>query len=63
MTRFGHDIFAKDALETFLSPWGEAIPQMGVQSEMRYIDLYFTPTDASADVGVVVEMCSYWRGV
>jgi hypothetical protein len=50
MTRFSHDIFAKDALETFLSPWGEAIPQMGVQSEMRYIDLYFTPTDASVDV-------------
>jgi hypothetical protein len=50
MTRFGHDIFAKDALEAFLSPWGEAIPQMGVQSEMRYIDLYFTPTDAKVDV-------------
>lgn len=50
MTRFGHDIFAKDALEAFLSPWGEAIPQMGVQSEMRYIDLYFTPTDTSVDV-------------
>jgi hypothetical protein len=26
MTRFGHDISAKDALEAFLSPWGEAIP-------------------------------------
>jgi hypothetical protein len=50
MTRFGHDIFAKDALEAFLSPWGEAIPQMPVQSEVRYIDLYFTPTDASVDV-------------
>jgi hypothetical protein len=50
MTRFGHDIFAKDALEAFLSPWGEAIPQMAVQTEVRYIDLYFTPTDASVDV-------------
>jgi hypothetical protein len=50
MTRFGHDIFAKDALEAFLSPWGEAIPQMPVQSEVRYIDLYFTPTDTSIDV-------------
>ncbi len=50
MTRFVHDIFAKDALEAFLSPWGEAIPQMVVQSETRYIDLYFTPTDASVDV-------------
>jgi hypothetical protein len=50
MTRFSHDIFAKDALEAFLSPWGEAIPQMAVQSEVRYVDLYFTPTDASIDV-------------
>jgi hypothetical protein len=50
MTRFGHDIFAKDALETFLSPWGTATPQQQVMSEARYIDLYFVPDDASIDV-------------
>jgi hypothetical protein len=50
MTKFGHDIFAKDALEVFLSPWGTATPQFQVVSEVRYLDMYFVPTDASADV-------------
>jgi hypothetical protein len=36
--------------EAFLSPWGEAIPQMAVQGEVPYVDLYFMLTGASVDV-------------
>ena len=44
MTRLIHDKFAKDYLAEMLSPLGAVNPGREVTAEVRYIDVYFTPT-------------------
>ncbi|HBY76114.1 MAG TPA: flagellar assembly protein H, partial [Cyanobacteria bacterium UBA11148] len=44
MTRLIHDKFAKDYLSELLSPLGVVNPGREVSSEVRQIDVYFTPT-------------------
>ena len=46
MTRFIHDRFAKEYLEELLSPMGTVNVGRDVTSEVREIDVYFTPTNA-----------------
>jgi Domain of unknown function (DUF4351) len=43
MTQFPHDQFAKDLLETLLSPFGEVQTAKTVDSQVREIDVYFSP--------------------
>lgn len=43
MTRFVHDQFAKDLLEELLSPLGEVKPARRVRSEVREVDVWFSP--------------------
>jgi len=46
MTRFIHDLFAKEFLEELLSPLGTVNIGRDVTSEVREIDVYFTPSKA-----------------
>ncbi|MEP6489923.1 flagellar assembly protein H [Microcoleus vaginatus GB2-A3] len=46
MTRFIHDLFAKEYLEELLSPIGTVNIGRDVSSEVREIDVYFTPSTA-----------------
>ncbi|NEP41768.1 MAG: hypothetical protein F6K35_22055 [Okeania sp. SIO2H7] len=43
MTRFIHDQFSKDYLETLLKPYGEVTTPKSVAAEIKEIDLWFTP--------------------
>ena len=43
MTQFPHDQFAKDLLETLLSPFGEVQTAKTIDAQVREIDVYFTP--------------------
>jgi len=45
VTRFIHDQFAKQYLSELLSPLGTVEANKEVSSEVRYIDLFFTPFD------------------
>jgi Domain of unknown function (DUF4351) len=47
MTQFPHDQFAKDLLETLLSPFGEVQTAKTVDSQVREIDVYFSPNPKS----------------
>ncbi|HBY77610.1 MAG TPA: flagellar assembly protein H, partial [Cyanobacteria bacterium UBA11148] len=47
MTRLIHDQFAKDYLAELLSPLGTVNPGREVSSEVRQIDVYFTPNSPS----------------
>ena len=49
MTRFIYDQFAKDYLSELLSPLGAVVPSRDVASEVREIDVYFTPSSATSD--------------
>ncbi|GET41751.1 hypothetical protein MiSe_65650 [Microseira wollei NIES-4236] len=49
MTRLIYDEFAKDYLSELLSPIGTVTPSRDVNSEVREIDVYFTPGTATAD--------------
>jgi hypothetical protein len=49
MTRFIYDQFAKDYLSELLSPIGAVIPSRDVASEVREIDVYFTPSTPTSD--------------
>ncbi|HBE31387.1 MAG TPA: flagellar assembly protein H, partial [Cyanobacteria bacterium UBA11368] len=49
MTRFIYDQFAKDYLSELLSPLGAVIPSRDVASEVREIDVYFTPSTPTSD--------------
>ena len=51
MTRFSHDQFAKDYLEELLSRFGEVKAPRRVSSEMREVDVWFSPrTDPPANL-------------
>lgn len=43
MTRFPHDQFAKDFLESLLSPLGQVQTSLKISSEVREVDVYFIP--------------------
>lgn len=43
LTRFIWDKFSKDLIETLLSPYGQVNPSKEVASEVKKIDLWFTP--------------------
>jgi hypothetical protein len=62
MTRFIHDRFAKEFLEELLSPIGQVKIGRDVTSEVREIDVYFTPSTAipsySASLGLLGKMAS-----
>ena len=45
MTQFPHDQFAKDLLETLLSPFGEVQTARTIDAQVREIDVYFTPAE------------------
>jgi hypothetical protein len=43
MTRFPHDQFAKDFLESLLSPLGQVQTSLKISGEVREVDIYFIP--------------------
>lgn len=43
MTQFPHDEFAKNFLDSLLSPLGTVEVSQQISSEVRYADVYFTP--------------------
>jgi Domain of unknown function (DUF4351) len=43
MTQFPHDEFAKNFLDSLLSPLGSVQTSQQISSEVRYADVYFTP--------------------
>ena len=43
MTRFPHDQFAKDFLESLLSPLGSVQTSLKISGEVREMDVFFTP--------------------
>ena len=43
MTRFPHDQFAKDFLESLLSPLGQVQTSVKISGEVREVDVYFIP--------------------
>jgi hypothetical protein len=54
MTRFIHDQFAKDYLEELLKNYGEVKPSEKLSSEIKEIDIYFTPqTQPSSSLEVL----------
>ncbi|MEP6518011.1 flagellar assembly protein H [Microcoleus vaginatus] len=62
MTRFIHDLFAKEYLEELLPPMGTVNIGRDVTSEVREIDVYFTPSTAiseySETLGLLGKMAS-----
>lgn len=62
MTRFIHDRFAKELLEELLSPLGTVNIGRDVTSEVREIDVYFTPglaiPEYSETLGLLGQMAS-----
>ena len=62
MTRLIHDQFAKDYLAELLSPLGTVNPGREVSSEVRQIDVYFTPNSPSDEysqkLGVLGKMAA-----
>jgi hypothetical protein len=50
MTQFPHDQFAKDLLETLLSPFGEVQTARSIDSQVREIDVYFSPHPTYPDL-------------
>ncbi len=57
MTRFPHDEFAKGFFESLLSPFGQVQTSFKISSEVREVDVYFTPNDnvvlPAADLGLL----------
>lgn len=58
MTRFPHDQFAKDFLESLLSPLGQVQTSMKISGEVREVDVYFIPDPKLAptqELGILAE--------
>jgi hypothetical protein len=49
MTKFPYDEFAKDLLETLLSPFGKVDPAHKIAAEVREVDVYFIPSGDNLD--------------
>jgi Domain of unknown function (DUF4351) len=61
MTQFPHDQFAKDLLETLLSPFGEVQTAKTIDSQVREIDVYFNPnpnTPPLANLGLLHKLAA-----
>ena len=43
MSQFPHDDFAKNFLDSLLSPYGSVQSSYKISSEVRYVDIYFQP--------------------
>ncbi|WP_265239605.1 hypothetical protein [Lyngbya sp. CCAP 1446/10] len=61
MTRFIHDLFAKEYLEEFLSPIGTVDIGKDVSSEVREIDVYFTPGTAIPEYSETLGCWVKWQ--
>ncbi|NCQ86947.1 MAG: DUF4351 domain-containing protein [Microcystis aeruginosa W13-18] len=59
MTRFIWDKFSKDFLETLLSPYGTVVVSKEVTSEIKEIDVYFSPNTAKIppQLGLLGRLC------
>jgi Domain of unknown function (DUF4351) len=61
MTQFPHDQFAKDLLETLLSPFGEVQTAKTIDSQVREIDVYFSPnptTPTPTNLGILHKLAA-----
>jgi Domain of unknown function (DUF4351) len=47
MSQFPHDDFAKNFLDSLLSPFGVVQPSHKIVSEVRYVDIYFQPESSN----------------
>lgn len=59
MTRFIHDKFSKDYLETLLSPYGEVEVEKSITSEIKEIDVWFKPSGSEipSQLGLLSLFC------
>jgi hypothetical protein len=59
VTRFIWDKFSKDFLETLLSPYGTVVVSKEVTSEIKEIDVYFSPNTAEIppQLGLLGKLC------
>ncbi len=59
MTRFVWDQFSKDFLETLLSPYGSVVAGQEVTSEIKEIDVWFSPTSSEipSQLGLLGKFC------
>ena len=56
MTRFPYDEFSKGFFESLLSPFGDVQTSYKISSEVREVDIYFTPSEqisSSTDLGLL----------
>ena len=51
MSQFPHDKFAKNLFELLLTPLGGVNPQRVIQSETKFVDIYFEPNNLSLSDG------------
>ena len=61
MTQFPHDEFAKNFLDSLLSPLGTVEVSQQISSEVRYADVYFTPQANAAntvDLGLLAKLAT-----
>jgi len=60
LTRTNHDQFAKQFLTELLTPFGSASPGYEIASEVRQVDLWFTPSEVTTDqsLGLLSQMAS-----
>jgi hypothetical protein len=61
MTQFPHDEFAKNFLDSLLSPLGSVQTSQQISSEVRYADVYFTPQPNSVqteDLGLLAKLAA-----
>ncbi len=59
MTRFVWDQFSKDFLETLLSPYGNVVAGQEVTSEIKEIDVWFSPntSEIPSQLGLLGQLC------
>ena len=56
MTRFPYDEFAKGFFESLLSPFGDVQTSYKISSEVRAVNIYFTPSEqisSATDLGLL----------
>jgi hypothetical protein len=61
MTQFPHDEFAKNFLDSLLSPLGTVEISQQISSEVRYADVYFTPQPNAIkpdDLGLLAKLAT-----
>jgi hypothetical protein len=52
MSQFPHDDFAKNLLESLLSPFGDVDKSYTISSETREVDVYFRPRSVPTNLGL-----------